>query len=88
MRITLICVLDHPCVGAARSPARQQVEQLGGFPVAAGVDVGDHPVEAAHTAHADLMRMADAIDRARELWARDVGVALGLSIGFNRLDGD
>lgn len=35
-----------------------------------------------------LMEMATAIDVARELWARDVGEAMILSIGFNSLDGD
>ena len=37
---------------------------------------------------ADVWRMAAAIDVARKLWSTEVSAALGLTIGFNRLDGD
>ena len=37
---------------------------------------------------ADLIRLAAAVDTARGLWMSEVGAALGLSVGFNRLDGD
>ncbi len=43
----------------------------------------------AETASYDaLANLVEAVAVAREIWARDVGAALGLTIGFNRLDGD
>ena len=37
---------------------------------------------------AALMELAAAVDTAREIWAREAGDALGVTIGFNSLDGD
>ena len=40
------------------------------------------------TARADLFRMGDAINMARQIWAGEVGGTMGLSVGFNSQDGD
>ena len=51
-----------------------------------GQPVADLVVD--ESARAELFRMGDAIHTARQLWAGRVGPVMGLSIGFNSLDGD
>ena len=75
---------DRPDVAAAIVEALEQA-------LAIARSLEDRPIAdlvEEEAARADVWRMAAAIDLARKLWSTEVGEALGLTIGFNRLDGD